>query len=427
MSSADAATDGYQCPGEPYSISWSVHLGRLATHFSKCRLCPHRDATGTLSARQVKRLTETRASTTNPQGPPVDCFVLNGADLSSADAARRLALAAGVYFRRLRRDAAQPAVVVLGSTGQGYVAELVGPIGDGLRLAGCDLVDVGSVTSACLVSAVDHLGTDGGIIVSGAEDDPKSVSVSLWGKHARPLSDDAGLNEVRELWHQGAPRPTRRAGNRRRWQADGTYLSTLRHEFHSLRPLRFVLHTMCSPLVHYWKRLATQVGCEVIDNGRSRPMTQAVAAIGVEVQRQRAHFGVWIDHTGESCRLIDEQGNLVPPERFLLLMAGQLLLGQPDGVIVLEHDTPERVGEAILDAGADVVASRSAKAEMSECMRDRRAIFGGGPSGRYWFRAPYPVADGLRALSLLLTILSGNDAPLSSALEGSLQARLERR
>jgi phosphomannomutase len=53
---------------------------------------------------------------------------------------------------------------------------------------------------------------------------------------------------------------------------------------------------------------------------------------------------------------------------------------------------------------------------MHAAMSARDAALGGGPSGRYWYGARPPLADGLRTLSLLLTILSQSDRPLSETV-----------
>ena len=69
--------------------------------------------------------------------------------------------------------------------------------------------------------------------------------------------------------------------------------------------------------------------------------------------------------------------------------------------------------ELLIAAGANVVHSESSRASMDENMRRHGAALGGGPSGRYWFGSHPAAADGLEALSLLLTALSQSDRNLS--------------
>jgi len=49
---------------------------------------------------------------------------------------------------------------------------------------------------------------------------------------------------------------------------------------------------------------------------------------------------------------------------------------------------------------------------MDNAMREHGAMAGGGPSGRLWFGGEAPAADILKALALLLTIMSQSDRSL---------------
>jgi phosphomannomutase len=58
------------------------------------------------------------------------------------------------------------------------------------------------------------------------------------------------------------------------------------------------------------------------------------------------------------------------------------------------------------------------RADMAAAMREHGAIFGGGPSSRFWFAvAGVPLPDALMAITRLLIILSRSDAPLSVVLD----------
>ena len=57
-------------------------------------------------------------------------------------------------------------------------------------------------------------------------------------------------------------------------------------------------------------------------------------------------------------------------------------------------------------------SSRPARADMAAAMCQHGAIFGGGPSGRFWTPAgDIPLPDALRTLTLLLVLLSRDDRP----------------
>ncbi len=68
----------YECPGDGMTIDRSVHLGRLAAFYPKCRDCQHRDDIGTLPTATVRAIEEThrRAAPAELFGEEALCGVL---------------------------------------------------------------------------------------------------------------------------------------------------------------------------------------------------------------------------------------------------------------------------------------------------------------------------------------------------------------
>jgi phosphomannomutase len=403
----------YRCPGERSPVSEAVHLGRLAGFYPACRRCPHGEQTGTLSSRQVKRVQETRR-----RGQIRPLFHSEGAagtylnDLDPASA-RRMAAALGVYLRRRPRDTSDSPRTIIASDGRPLTPEMVAAVGEGLRWAGCHVVDIGAASAPCTARAIDHLNADGGILVGNPEGRAHTVGLKFWADGARPLSEGEALDTVRRLFETGVDRPTRRYGSLRRLQAEGPYLDGLAESYHALRPLRFLLHTTCPPVLGYLGKLTAEVACEAI------PCPARPDQLGDQVRAERAHFAVRIDDDGQRCQLWDEGGRPVAEGQLFLLVARHLLAEQPGRVIVLEEPTDIQVARQICASGGCPVTSDARRAAMERAMRENGALLGGGPSGRFWYRSAdgHTSADGLMTLTLLLKILSRSDRRLSQVLD----------
>ncbi|HUY92627.1 MAG TPA: hypothetical protein VMV10_28060 [Pirellulales bacterium] len=412
---SEPETTVYRCPDEAYAISPAIHLGRLASFYPKCRQCPHRDETGTLSTGVVKMLALARrrivvGSLFTEEG--VAGVYSN--ELSPVET-RQFAASFGVYLAR--RSADPLGAVALAGDGRALAPELVAAASDGLRWAGCKVVDLGAATAASLAWAIEHLQAAGGLLVGNPSGEANTVGLKLWGAAGRPISAGAELQAIQALCERGVDRPTRAYGALARFQAEQLYLAGLQEFYHALRPLRFVLDTGCRPLVGYFRRLATAVACQML---LCREAAQGPAAgalnLADRVIAERAHFGVWIDGDGEACRFVDERGANLTAEQMLLLAARNLTSRQAGATIVLEQGTSRATVERLTAAGARVVVSEPSRAAMDAAMRESRAIFGGGASGRFWHGGRRPMADGLKTLSLVLTILSQSDRPLSAVL-----------
>ena len=322
MTNQEAQDVQYCCPGEEYSISRPVHLGRLARFYPRCRQCPHRDDTGTLSARQVERLVETR-----PRGEPRPLFCSEWAgvvplDDLDASTARDVAAALGVCLQRRTAPGAtsrtDTPVVVIAGDGRPLTCELVAAVSEGLRWAGCRVVDIGQASVACLGFAIDHLRTTGGVLVGSPGKGLQLVGLKFFDAHSRPLSEGGRLDSLKRTYQAGADRPTRAYGSLRRFRAEAPYLAALAEHYHTLRPLRFVLDSTCAPVVGYLMKLVDPTACEII------PSRMAREQIGEQVVADEAHFGARIDGDGERCAVFDEQGRCVSPDRLSPLLARNL-------------------------------------------------------------------------------------------------------
>ena len=303
-------------------------------------------------------------------------------------------------------------VVVIAGDGRPLSCELVAAVGEGLRWAGCRVVDIGPATAPCLAFAVEHLAGNGGILVGNPGNQPHTVGLKFWAGGPQPLSAGGPLERLEEFYQAGVDRPTRHYGPLRRFQAAVPYLAGLVGYYHALRPLRFVLEGSSGPLLGYLKRLTEPVACRII-----RCHT-APDRLPEQILAEKAHFAARIDADGETCHLLDERGRRVPAERLLVLLSRHLLSQPPPRTIVLEEGTPAAVAQPIRAAGGRVVYSGARRAEMTAAMRKHDGSFGGGASGRLWYDCDgLPLPDALRTVSLLLVLLSQSDRPLSEVLD----------
>ncbi len=439
----------YRCPGEDHPIARAIHLGRMARFYPGCRRCPNRDDTGQLSARRVRRLVETR-----PRGLRRPLFYdegVRGTYLNDLDPgmARDVAAALGVCLQRGIGDwglgmwEATPSamgvglqgqsptesppttdwrrtpVVAIAGDGRPMTCELVAAVGEGLRWAGCHVVDLGPASAACLTFAIDHLQTSGGILIGNPDGRPQTVGLKFWAPGPRPLSaaveemkkGDLTLDTLQQTYQAGVDRPTRTSGSLRRFQGQAPYLAGLSEHYHALRPLRLMLDTSCGPLAAYLEKLTEPVACRIISCRTWLPE---------QVRTEKAHFAAIIHDDGETCRVLDEEGRGVAAEQVLLLLARELLRREPQGTIVLEEGTAPAVAETVAAWGLQVVSSDPRRAAVQQAMHHHGAKLGGGPSGRFWFGfadGGPPLPDALMTLTRLLTILSQSDRRFSEVLD----------
>ena len=409
-------TDPYRCPGERHPISRAVHLGRLAAFYPACRQCPRRDETGTLSPRRVAQLAET-----SRRGQPRSLFHEEGAggvflnDLSPAVVKDIAAAFAAVVLEDASAQGlgtsvpSEAASILLAGDGRPLTAELVAAAAEGLRSTGCNVVDVGPSTAPCLAFAVHHLQAAGGVLVGNPGEDSHTAGLKFWAAGTRPLSAGGSLEPIVERYQSGPQQPARKHGQLRRFQADRPYLAQMAEHYHALRPLRVVVDSASRPTLDFLQRLAATVACEIIPSRSTRN------DLPRQILDDAAHLAACIDGDGETCRVLDEQGRPVPPERLLLLLAAN---PEPARFVVLEAETSPAVADRLVQLGMQVARSSPRRADMHAAMLKHGAALGGGPSGRFWHaESGLPLCDALMTVTRLLIALSRGDEPLSEVLD----------
>ncbi|MEX2113906.1 MAG: hypothetical protein WD845_12020 [Pirellulales bacterium] len=428
-----AATDArYCCPGESRPIDRATHLNRLATFYSGCRQCDQRVDIQQLSTGQARQWSEIlRRGAPRPRfaGEGMEADSIN--DLECAVVARLATSLSAHLWRQSGRCAAAPAVLV-GADGHWSTAEIAAAACAALERAGCRTIDAGAVATAPLAACAHRMATDAALWIGNASGQPHTVAVRFWGRSGRPWSSPGALEPLRELYESGVARPARRGGTLERVEAEAPYRTALAPLFHALRPLRFVVDTLCRPLVQSLERLVADAACEVLRLEASATQTDGaalaapdatyverrLAIIRRQVAARQAHFGLWIDGAGESCRLVDQRGAAVDGARLGRLLAGYVDRQRPMTAGALEGGSADLADRApSRTCGQDVGgATREA---MAAAIESAGAVFASGPGDRFWFVDGVPAPDALMAISLLLVIQSESDRPLSEVLDAA--------
>jgi len=294
----------YQCPGETYAIEKAIHLGRLARAYPECRHCVHRFDPDALHA----GMDVWSGADQDGDGLPT-LFATDSAggvypNHLRRDDVMRLATAFGALLRQDHADE-DALTVVVASDGRPLTAELSAAASEGLRMMGCEVIDIGFATAPCLASAVKQLSAKGGLLLGNRRSASQHVGISFWSRHARPLYAPGPLDRLRSIYAAQIARPVRRFGNVRRFRAEEPYLDGLREHYHALRPLRVVLQTACAPIGKYLTQLTASAACEFARIGRDMEVKRSDRQ-GLETDKrlqervvtEHAHFGVWIDGDG---------------------------------------------------------------------------------------------------------------------------------
>ncbi|HET6323285.1 MAG TPA: hypothetical protein VFG04_01190 [Planctomycetaceae bacterium] len=433
----DVETKAYICPGDTHPISRSVHLARLAAAFPPCRECPLRDESPRIAVRDLPVVDVERPMTPKRElvgGDGLRGIFLNTITRQFADAVATK-FAEALWERapvRTPNDGidrgarvSRPTLVV-GYDERPSSPTIFAAAVAGLRRMGCHVLDVGLVTKPCFWFAVNHLHASGGLFVTGSGAEPAWTGLDLLWEGAVPTSStdiealrsDVDGNRSRESIR--STRPTRTAGTQRTFQANAPYEASLAPHFSDIR-LRKVVCASSSPLVgQIIRRLFKGLSCELVYadlplkiRNPAQRRDEGILKLSSIVREHEAQLGILIDDDGQRCGFVDERGRHVSSAAIARLIVPQLLAKRPGATVVLEPGTLVELRPLIEAMGARCQGGAGDISSIATAVRDFRAVYAGGDSGRHWFLDGYANCDAALVLSHVLNAIGQTDQPFS--------------
>jgi phosphomannomutase len=136
------------------------------------------------------------------------------------------------------------------------------------------------------------------------------------------------------------------------------------------------------------------------------------------VRQERADVGLALDGDGDRLGVVAPSGNIIFPDRQMMLFAQDVLARRPGAPILFDVKCTQRLAPAIQAAGGQPIMYRSGYALLKARAMELGAPLAGEMSGHIFFGAPwYGFDDGTYAGCRLLEILSRHADP-GAVLDG---------
>jgi phosphomannomutase/phosphoglucomutase len=178
-------------------------------------------------------------------------------------------------------------------------------------------------------------------------------------------------------------------------------------------------------------QLLRELGCEVSelfcevdgnfpnhhpDPSKADNLKDLIAA----VQEQQADIGLAFDGDGDRIGVVTTQGNIVWPDRVLMLFIADILGRNPGGLIIYDVKCSRFLDGIIREHGGEPLMWKTGHSFIKEKIRESGALLAGEMSGHIFFRERwYGFDDGLYSAARLLEVL-GKDARPATEVFASL-------
>ena len=346
-----------------------------------------------------------------------------GVDLTP-DVARAIGRAIGAEARaRLGRDV----TLAVGRDNRPSGVALVAALSEGLVGSGVTVVDVGLVPTPVLYFAIHHLGTDGGVQVTGSHNPPEFNGFKMVLAGAPFAGDDiqtlrARIEQDGFVSGQGARRT---ADVLAAYQA-----AVIEHVGRLPRPVRVVVDCGNGTASVAAPQLLAALGADVVplfcESDGSFPnhhpdpsVLENLEDLIATVRREGAPLGIAFDGDGDRIGAVDERDEVLFGDQLLVLFGRDLTqrLGRGKEVI-FDVKCSDVLAQALEAAGAVPVMWMTGHSNIKKRMKETAAVLAGEMSGHMFFGPPdwFGFDDALYAAARLLRIIAEGGRPLSAHL-----------
>jgi phosphomannomutase/phosphoglucomutase len=338
----------------------------------------------------------------------------------TADVVRQIGHALG----SLAVEQGQKAIAV-GRDGRLSGPELAGALMDGICAAGCDAIDVGCVPTPVTYFAAYELGCNSCVSVTGSHNPPdyNGLKMVIGGT---TLALDAIQNlkariEAGDLKHG--------KGERRSADVKTAYVDKIVGDVKLARPLKIVMDCGNGVAGAVAPELFKRLGCEIIplycevdgnfpnhhpDPSKPENLADVIKAL----KETDAEIGIAFDGDGDRLGVVTKDGEIIYPDRQLMLFAADVLSRVPGGQIIYDVKCTRLLAPWIKQHGGVPLMWNTGHALVKAKLKETGAPLAGEMSGHTFFKERwYGFDDGLYTGARLLEILARSadvNAPLKA-------------
>ncbi|MDI3259127.1 MAG: phosphomannomutase/phosphoglucomutase [Sinobacteraceae bacterium] len=332
----------------------------------------------------------------------------------TAEVARVLGQAIGALMREK-----QLTEIVVGRDGRLSGPELAGALADGLRAAGIDVIDVGAVPTPVIYYATYRFETGSCVAVTGSHNPPdyNGFKIMVGGE---TLSEGAIQDLYRRI--RAGDLPGDGHGGLRQVEIVPDYIERITSDVQAERALKVVVDCGNGIPGAVAPQVLEGIGCEVIPlycevdghfpNHHPDPSDpHNLEDLILAVKKTGADLGVAFDGDGDRLGVVSREGEIIYPDRLLMLFARDVLSRRPGATIIYDVKCTGHLKEEILAAGGSPLMWRTGHSLIKAKMRETGAELAGEMSGHFFFKERwYGFDDGIYAGARLLEILAGDPA-----------------
>jgi len=309
--------------------------------------------------------------------------------------------------------------VVIGKDGRLSGPELTAALAQGLTDAGVDVIDLGIVATPMVYFGTHILDAKSGIMVTGSHNPPDYNGFKM------VLAGEAIYGDAIQALYKAieAEDYTHGKGSHRTHDIGEAYLSRIVGDVKLARPMKIAVDCGNGVAGAFAGALYRGMGCEVEelfcevdgnfpnhhpDPAHPENLQDLIRAL----QDGPSEIGLAFDGDGDRLGVVTKDGQIIYPDRQLMLFAEDVLKRNPGGDILYDVKCTRHLDAWITERGGKPLMWKTGHSLVKAKMRETGAPLGGEMSGHVFFKDRwYGFDDGMYAGARMLELLSRVDDP----------------
>ncbi|MFO1419830.1 MAG: phosphomannomutase/phosphoglucomutase [Candidatus Competibacteraceae bacterium] len=305
--------------------------------------------------------------------------------------------------------------VIVGRDGRLSSPMLCEALKVGIRAAGLDVLDLGTVSTPLLYYATHTLGSShAGVMVTGSHNPSQynglKIVIDKIALHGEVIRDLRRRIETGDLRHG--------RGGERSAHIRIDYIRRLSEALQLSKPCKVVVDCGNAIAARTAPPLLRALDCEVVElycevDGRfphhhpDPSIPENLADLQAAVREHRADIGLAFDGDADRLGVVTDAGEIVWPDRVLMPLAEEVLAGHPGAAVVYDIKCSWHLTRLIERLGGQPILWKTGHSLIKAKMRETGALLGGEMTGHFvhaddWFGfddAFYAAARLLRLLA----------------------------
>jgi phosphomannomutase / phosphoglucomutase len=321
--------------------------------------------------------------------------------------------------------------IVVGRDGRLSGPSLLEALKKGLVQSGRDVIDIGEVPTPLLYFATHYLDSSSGVVLTGSHNpkDYNGLKIVIGG---HTLSGDE-ITALKTRIDTG--NMMKGKGSQETTTVIQDYISQVTSDVALTQPLKVAVDCGNGVAGKVAPQLLQALGCEVIGlyckvdgnfpNHHPDPSKPENLQELIElVKTEKADVGLAFDGDGDRLGVVDSDGNIIWPDRQMMLYAMDVLSRNPGADIIYDVKCSKHLAKVISSNGGHPIMWKTGHSLIKGKMKETGALLAGECSGHVFFKERwYGFDDALYTAARLLEILSADtrkSVDIFAALPNSL-------